>query len=573
MLLLISSLQMLNAKPAESRSTDLVEGSDKVDAGDSIAIVPLTIPLLTGPATISTMVIYAEKTRHWWQLAVLVGYGVVIGLSVWAAFGLSGRIAKVLGKTGINVMTRLMGLLLAALAVEIMSDGLVKLFPGLGGAVMSDAGYDYIVCGAGTAGCLLANRLSADPSKRVLLVEAGGNDDYVWVHIPVGYLYCIGNPRTDWLYATEPAPGLNGRSLRYPRGKVLGGCSSINGMIYIRGQARDYDGWGRGDGHGGNAGWSWAECLPYFLRHEDFYKGADAFHAAPGFDRSGGAAGRRMARREAAPALGRARRLRGGRRAGRHSARRRFQSRRQRRRRLFRRQPACRHPLERDQGLPAPDPASDNLQLWTGAHIERIELDGEGRARGVRILPVNRGAPIEAHAEPGRRDRSCHRRDRHAADPPALGHRRAVAVAGARHRRAQGPSRRRRKPAGPPADPCCLRRRRCAHAQHPGQLAMGQGDDRPRIRAQAKRADEHGAVAARRLHEEPAGAGPRRSRIPRAAALARCLRRAAACVQRLHRQRLQPESDEPRPGRRSARQARSTRRASPRTICRPKPTR
>jgi multiple antibiotic resistance protein len=132
MLLLISSLQMLNAKPAESRSSDLVEGSDKVDAGDSIAIVPLTIPLLTGPATISTMVIYAEKTRHWWQLAVLIGYGVVIGLSVWAAFGLSGRIARVLGKTGINVMTRLMGLLLAALAVEIMSEGLLKLFPGLG---------------------------------------------------------------------------------------------------------------------------------------------------------------------------------------------------------------------------------------------------------------------------------------------------------------------------------------------------------------------------------------------------------------------------------------------------------
>jgi multiple antibiotic resistance protein len=134
-LLLISSLQMLNAQPAESRKADLVEGSDKVDAGDSIAIVPLTIPLLTGPATISTMVIYAEKTRHWWQLAVLVGYGVVIGVSVWLAFGLSGRIARVLGKTGINVMTRLMGLLLAALAVEIMSDGLVKLFPGLGGAV------------------------------------------------------------------------------------------------------------------------------------------------------------------------------------------------------------------------------------------------------------------------------------------------------------------------------------------------------------------------------------------------------------------------------------------------------
>ena len=135
MLLLLSSLQMLNAQPAESRTSDLVEGSDKVDAGDSIAIVPLTIPLLTGPATISTMVIYAEKTRHWWEIAVLVGYGVVIGLAVWLAFALAGRIARVLGRTGINVMTRLMGLLLAALAVEVMSDGLVKLFPVLAGTL------------------------------------------------------------------------------------------------------------------------------------------------------------------------------------------------------------------------------------------------------------------------------------------------------------------------------------------------------------------------------------------------------------------------------------------------------
>ncbi|WP_418318064.1 GMC family oxidoreductase [Piscinibacter sakaiensis] len=140
--------------------------------------------------------------------------------------------------------------------------------------------FDYIVCGAGTAGCLLANRLSADPGKRVLLLEAGGTDAYLWVHVPVGYLYCIGNPRTDWLYKTDADPGLNGRSLIYPRGKLLGGCSSINGMIYMRGQARDYDGWGAGDGHGPNPGWSWAECLPAFLAHEDFYKGADEFHAA-----------------------------------------------------------------------------------------------------------------------------------------------------------------------------------------------------------------------------------------------------------------------------------------------------
>ena len=147
--------------------------------------------------------------------------------------------------------------------------------------------YDYIVCGAGTAGCLLANRLSADPSKRVLLIEAGGNDDYLWIHVPVGYLYCIGNPRTDWLYKTDAEPGLNGRRLSYPRGKVLGGCSSINGMIYMRGQARDYDRWGHGEGFGANPGWSWQECLPYFLKHEDFHNGADEVHAAPGFDASG----------------------------------------------------------------------------------------------------------------------------------------------------------------------------------------------------------------------------------------------------------------------------------------------
>ena len=128
-LLLISALSMLNAKPAESKPGDEDEGRQRVDAGASIAVVPLTIPLLTGPATISTMVIYAERTRHWWQLAVLVGYGVVVGVATFLAFSASGHIARLLGRTGINVMTRLMGLILAALAVEIMAEGLVKLFP------------------------------------------------------------------------------------------------------------------------------------------------------------------------------------------------------------------------------------------------------------------------------------------------------------------------------------------------------------------------------------------------------------------------------------------------------------
>lgn len=127
------------------------------------------------------------------------------------------------------------------------------------------ADYDYIVVGAGTAGCLLANRLSEDPDVSVALLEAGGRDNYIWVHIPVGYLYCHGNPRVDWGYKTAPEDGLNGRSLNYPRGKVIGGCSSINGMIYMRGQARDYDLWRQY----GNPGWAWDDVLPHFLRHED----------------------------------------------------------------------------------------------------------------------------------------------------------------------------------------------------------------------------------------------------------------------------------------------------------------
>ncbi|MGC9418070.1 MAG: GMC family oxidoreductase [Rhodovulum sp.] len=135
---------------------------------------------------------------------------------------------------------------------------------------------DYIVVGAGSAGCVLANRLSR--KARVLLLEAGGRDNYHWIHIPVGYLHCIGNPRTDWGYRTAEEPGLNGRSLLYPRGKVLGGCSSINGMIYMRGQAADYDHWRQL----GNTGWGWDDVLPYFKRSEDYFAGADEMHGAGG---------------------------------------------------------------------------------------------------------------------------------------------------------------------------------------------------------------------------------------------------------------------------------------------------
>ena len=152
---------------------------------------------------------------------------------------------------------------------------------------MNHNSFDYIVIGAGTAGCLLANRLSADASKRVLLVEAGKKDNYHWIHIPVGYLYCIGNPRTDWLYQTEPAAGLNGRSLRYPRGKALGGCSSINGMIYMRGQSRDYEHWAQLTG---DEAWRWHNCLPAFKAHENHHKldvdQTPAFALRHGGDRS-----------------------------------------------------------------------------------------------------------------------------------------------------------------------------------------------------------------------------------------------------------------------------------------------
>ena len=269
---------------------------------------------------------------------------------------------------------------------------------------MSVPVYDYIVCGGGSAGCLLANRLSADPTKHVLLIEAGGNDDYLWVHIPVGYLYCIGNPRTDWLYSTDADPGLNGRSLRYPRGKVMGGCSSINGMIYMRGQARDYDGWGAGDGFGANPGWSWNECLPHFMKHEDFYKGADAVHAAPGFDASGARAGgewrveKQRLRWDVLDAFAQAAQ-----------------------------QAGIPHSEDFNRGdnegvgyfhvnqkggvrwnatkafLRPAQQKRQNLQVWTGAQISRVlteRLDGALSAVGVEALPVDGGAPVQARVAP-----------------------------------------------------------------------------------------------------------------------------------------------------------------------------
>ena len=141
-----------------------------------------------------------------------------------------------------------------------------------------DGDYDYIIVGAGSAGCVLANRLSADPKTRVLVLEAGGPDNWIWFHIPVGYLFAIGNPRSDWMFKTEAEPGLNGRSLNYPRGKVVGGSSAINAMIYMRGQAADYDHWRQL----GLTGWGWDDVLPYFKKHEHHFLGDSALHATGG---------------------------------------------------------------------------------------------------------------------------------------------------------------------------------------------------------------------------------------------------------------------------------------------------
>ena len=253
------------------------------------------------------------------------------------------------------------------------------------------ATFDHIIIGAGTAGCLLANRLSADPGRRVLLLEAGRRDDYIWVHIPVGYLYCIGNPRTDWLYFTDPEPGLNGRRLRYPRGKVLGGCSSINGMIYMRGQSRDYDHWAEVTGEDA---WRWEQCLPVFRRHEDHWRGPSGLHGAGGEWR----VERQRLHWELLDAFAQAAQQAG------IPATEDFNGGSNEGVGYFEVNQRAGIRWNTTKAFLRPAAERPNLQVWTGAQVSRLELergaDGVLRCTGVRLQPAP-GAPAAVRAARG----------------------------------------------------------------------------------------------------------------------------------------------------------------------------
>lgn len=263
---------------------------------------------------------------------------------------------------------------------------------------MNSLQFDYIVVGAGTAGCLLANRLSADPAKRVLLLEAGKKDNYPWIHIPVGYLYCIGNPRTDWLYKTLPEPGLNGRSLAYPRGKTLGGCSSINGMIYMRGQARDYNAWAAATVE---PQWDWAHSLPDFMAHEDHYRMDQRGTATPAFGKLHGHGGEWRVEKqrlrwdileafaEAAMQAGieRTEDFNSGDNAGVG---------------YFEVNQKSGWRWNTSKAFLRPVRSRKNLVIWTEAHVEKLLFttqDGQPRCTGAQVLRGGQSLSVQAHNE------------------------------------------------------------------------------------------------------------------------------------------------------------------------------
>ena len=391
-----------------------------------------------------------------------------------------------------------------------------------------DGDYDYIIVGAGSAGCVLANRLSADTRNRVLILEAGGRDNWIWFHIPVGYLFAIGNPRSDWMFKTEAVPGLNGRALNYPRGKVIGGSSSINAMIYMRGQAADYDHWRQL----GLKGWGWNDVLPIYKQHEHHFMGAGEHHATGGEWRIEHPRVRwdlLDAFRTAAEQAGikRIDDFNTGDNEG--SAPYHVNQ------KFGRRWSAAR-------GFLKPALGRTNLRLETGCMVERVEFDGK-RAVGVRFKQNGetkvarcRGEVILSAGSIGSIQTLLLSGVGPAAqlqqfgipivlDKPGVGEnlqdhlqlRMIYKVSGI----------------------TTLERDLC--------LAVRPRQDFPRLRAAPPRSADHGAVAARHRHQIRSEARARQHPVSRAAAVARSFRRAAAHVPGVHRERRQRSADQPRP--------------------------
>ena len=385
--------------------------------------------------------------------------------------------------------------------------------------------FDYIVVGAGSAGCVLANRLSADPKTRVLLLEAGGRDNWIWFHIPVGYLFAMGNPRSDWMFETEKEPGLNGRALKYPRGKVIGGCSAINAMISMRGQAQDYDHWRQL----GLAGWGWDDVLPVFKRLDDHFLGDTEHHGAR----------RRMAGRAAARAMGVLDAVaRAAQRDG-HPDDAGLQHRRQQRRRLFPRQPEARRALVGGARLPEAGAQAGPTCGWRPACWSRRCCS---RAGARSACGSARTAGSSRRARSGEVILSA----------GAVGSPQILQLSGV------GPAdwlaelgipwcSTSRASAATCRTICSSARssrcRACKTLNETYHSLIGRALMGARIRAVPEGPAHHGALAARHLHQVLARARTAEHPVPRPAAVARQVRRSAASLPGRHGQRLQPAAD------------------------------
>ena len=413
--------------------------------------------------------------------------------------------------------------------------------------------FDYIVVGAGTAGCIVANRLSADPNNRVLILEAGGNDNWIWFHIPVGYLFAIGNPRSDWMFRTEPEAGLNGRSLAYPRGKVIGGSSAINAMISMRGQAADYDHWRQL----GLTGWGYDDVLPAFRRLEDHFLGDSEHHGTGGgwrieaprlswaiLDAVGDAAAEMGIRK--IPDFN----------TGDNEGVGYFHVNQKRGRRWSSARGFLKPALNAPQSASRNQRAGRSADRRAGPRRRRALYPGRRSGRGPhqrRSDPVRRLDRIDPGAAPFR-------------------HRAGGLAGAARDRDGARPARRRAQSAGPSAAARDLQGGGRPHPQRDLLLAAAARPDGARLRVPPPRAADHGAVAARHLHALRSAPRTRQYPVPRAAAVARQVRRSLAPLPRHHRERLQPAADLAR-HRADPLGARPTRRRRSRRItCRPATT-